>query len=184
MDWPETARDVHADTLRLARLTEDLLLLARLDGQPLRRKPTDLAAVCAAVVARYSAARVPVQADRVQADRVQADAAGPCVVAGDPDALSRLLVNLLDNAVRHAASRVCVSVRGEDGWAVLVVSDDGPGSRPAMSNGPSAGSPAWTTRAAGPVRRAPAWAWPSCAPRPRPMAAQWCSATPRRACAP
>ena len=125
VDWPETARDVHADTLRLARLTEDLLLLARLDGQPLRRKPTDLAAVCAAVVARYSAARVPVQADRVQADRVQADAAGPCVVAGDPDALSRLLVNLLDNAVRHAASRVCVSVRGEDGWAVLVVSDDG-----------------------------------------------------------
>ena len=137
VDWPETARDVHADTLRLARLTEDLLLLARLDGQPLRRKPTDLAAVCAAVVARYATARVPVQADRVQADRVQADAvqadrvqadaAAPCVVAGDPDALSRLLVNLLDNAVRHAASRVCVSVRGEDGWAVLVVSDDGPG---------------------------------------------------------
>ena len=73
LDWLETARDVHADTLRLARLTEDLLLLARLDGQPPRRKPTDLAAVCAAVVARYSAARVPVQADRVQADRVQAD---------------------------------------------------------------------------------------------------------------
>ena len=147
VDWPETARDVHADTLRLARLTEDLLLLARLDGQPLRRKPTDLAAVCAGVVARYATARVPVQADRVQADRVQADrvqadrvqadrvqadrvqadAAAPCVVAGDPDALSRLLVNLLDNAVRHAASRVCVSVRGEDGWAILVVSDDGPG---------------------------------------------------------
>jgi signal transduction histidine kinase len=132
LDWPETARDVHADTLRLARLTEDLLLLARLDGQPLRRKPTDLAAVCAAVVARYSAARVPVradrvQADKVQADKVQADAADPCVVAGDPDALSRLLVNLLDNAVRHAASLVCVSVRGEDGWAILVVSDDGPG---------------------------------------------------------
>ena len=49
------------------------------------------------------------------------------MVAGDPDALSRLLVNLLDNAVRHAASQVCVSVRGDDGWAVLVVSDDGPG---------------------------------------------------------
>ena len=37
LDWAETARDVHADTLRLARLTEDLLLLARLDGQHLRR---------------------------------------------------------------------------------------------------------------------------------------------------
>ena len=117
LDWPETARDVHADTLRLARLTEDLLLLARLDGRHLRRRPTDLAAVCDSVAARYAAARVP----------VQSSAEAPCVVAGDPDALSRLLVNLLDNAVRHAASRVCVSVRDDDGWAVLTVSDDGPG---------------------------------------------------------
>ena len=30
-DWESTARDVHADVLRLARLAEDLLLLARLD---------------------------------------------------------------------------------------------------------------------------------------------------------
>jgi len=117
LDWPETARDVHADTLRLARLTEDLLLLARLDGQHLRRKPTDLSALCGSVAARYTTARVP----------VRAGAPAPCVVAGDPDALSRLLVNLLDNAVRHAASQVCVSVRGDAGWAVLVVSDDGPG---------------------------------------------------------
>ena len=121
LDWLETARDVHADTLRLARLTEDLLLLARLDGQHLRRKPTDLSAVCGSVAARYTAARVPVRAD------VTAPIPGPSVVAGDPDALSRLVVNLLDNAVRHAASQVCVSVRDQDGWAVLVVSDDGPG---------------------------------------------------------
>ena len=33
-DWESTARDVHADVLRLARLAEDLLLLARLDEQP------------------------------------------------------------------------------------------------------------------------------------------------------
>ena len=32
-DWESTARDVHADVLRLARLAEDLLLLARLDEQ-------------------------------------------------------------------------------------------------------------------------------------------------------
>jgi signal transduction histidine kinase len=117
LDWAETARDVHADTLRLARLTEDLLLLARLDGQHLRRRPTDLSAMCVSVAARYTAARVP----------VRADAPAPCLVAGDPDALSRLVVNLLDNAVRHAASRVCVSVREDGGWAVLTVTDDGPG---------------------------------------------------------
>jgi len=117
VDWAETARDVHADTLRLARLTEDLLLLARLDERQLRRKPVDLAAVCESVSARYATARVP----------VLTETAGPCVVAGDADALSRLLVNLLDNAVRHAASRVCVSVRAEGGRAVLTVADDGPG---------------------------------------------------------
>src|SRR6185369_8322972 len=76
----------------------------RLDGQHLRRTPTDLTAVCESVAARYATARVP----------VRAETAGPCVVEGDADALARLLVNLLDNAVRHAASRVCVSVRLDD----------------------------------------------------------------------
>ncbi len=117
LDWAETARDVHADTLRLARLAENLLLLARLDEQRIRRSPVDLAAVCRSVAARYGAARVP----------VLADAPAPCLVTGDPDALGRLLVNLLDNAVRHAASQVSVSVRARDGWAVLEVADDGPG---------------------------------------------------------
>ena len=120
LDWEEMARDVHADTLRLARLTEDLLLLARLDGQHLRTKPTDLAALCESVAARYATARVP----------VRAETAAPRVVAGDQDALARLLVNLLDNAVRHAASRVCASVREDGGWAVLTVTDDGPGIPP------------------------------------------------------
>jgi signal transduction histidine kinase len=117
LDWTETARDVHADTLRLARLTENLLLLARLDEHRIRRSPVDLAAVCRSVSGRYGAARVP----------VRADAPAPCVLTGDPDALSRLLVNLLDNAVRHAGSQVCASARALDGWAVLEVTDDGPG---------------------------------------------------------
>jgi signal transduction histidine kinase len=119
LDWAETARDVHADTLRLARLAEDLLLLARLDGQPLRRTAVDLCALCRSAAAGYATARVPV--------RASVSSSEACEVAGDPDALRRLLVNLLDNAVRHAASQVCVSVRSEAGWAVLTVTDDGPG---------------------------------------------------------
>jgi len=119
LDWAETARDVHADTLRLARLAEDLLLLARLDGQPLRRTGVDLCALCTAAAAGYATARVPV--------RASVSSSEACTVAGDPDALRRLLVNLLDNAVRHAASEVCVSVRSEAGWAMLTVTDDGPG---------------------------------------------------------
>ena len=180
LDWAETARDVHADTLRLARLTEDLLLLARLDEQQLRRKPTDLSALCGSVAARYATARVPVRADACSRH------GAPCVVAGDPDALSRLLVNLLDNAVRHAASQVCVSVREDDGWAVLTVTDDGPGIPPEdaerafgrfsrLDNARSRAGAAW---------RDPAWAWPSCGPPPKPTAARYPSATPAPACAP
>jgi signal transduction histidine kinase len=120
LDWAETARDVHADTLRLARLAEDLLLLARLDGQPLRPTTVDLRALCRSASEGYATARVPVRASVLPADVA-------CLVAGDPDALRRLLVNLLDNAVRHADSQVCVSVRSEAGWAVLTVTDDGPG---------------------------------------------------------
>ncbi len=119
LDWLETARDVHTDTLRLARLAEDLLLLARLDEQGLTRpgKPVDVSALAGSVAERYAAARV----------KVRVDAPGRCVVVGDPDALSRLLVNLLDNAVRYAVSEVTVSVRSEAGRALLAVSDDGPG---------------------------------------------------------
>jgi signal transduction histidine kinase len=49
------------------------------------------------------------------------------VVAGDWEWLDRLLVNLVDNAVRYAQSSVVVSVRGDGPWAELTVTDDGPG---------------------------------------------------------
>ena len=187
LDWAETARDVHADTLRLARLAEDLLLLARLDEQRIRRSPVDLAAVCTSVAARYGAARVP----------VAADATGPVMVSGDPDALSRLVVNLLDNAVRHAATQVSVSVRACGGTAGLEVADDGPGipaadrerafgrfSRLDDARNREGGDGCWTGPAGRGGWTGPAWGWPSCGPRPRRTAARSRWGTPGRACAP
>jgi len=122
-DWAETARDVHADVLRLARLAEDLLVLARLDEQAAagRGEPVDLAELSHSVAARYDGARVPVTTE-------PPDVPGtPCLVAGDRGALDRLLVNLADNAVRYAKSHVTVSVRREGAWVLLAVADDGPG---------------------------------------------------------
>jgi signal transduction histidine kinase len=51
------------------------------------------------------------------------------LVAGDADALSRVVRNLVDNAVRYARTSVVVAVSAEpdDGLAVLRVDDDGPG---------------------------------------------------------
>jgi signal transduction histidine kinase len=48
-------------------------------------------------------------------------------VAGSRDRLDRVLVNLIDNAVRYAKSSVEVSVTGSDEWTELTVTDDGPG---------------------------------------------------------
>ena len=130
-DWASTARDVHADVLRLARLAEDLLLLARLDeqadlgGAGRQGELIDLGSLACAVVARYGDARVPVTL-------VAPDQGGTCEasvleVAGSPDRLDRMLVNLIDNAVRYAKSSVTVSALRSGEWAELTVTDDGPG---------------------------------------------------------
>jgi signal transduction histidine kinase len=126
-DWGSTARDVLADTLRLSRLTEDLLLLARLDEQAdqgdMRRQgePVDLGELARSVVARYADSPVPVTVT----PHLEVDPAAQ--VTGNRDRLDRMLVNLIDNAVRYAKSSVAVSVSGSGSWVELVVTDDGPG---------------------------------------------------------
>jgi signal transduction histidine kinase len=132
-DWETTARDVHADVLRLAQLAEDLLLLARLDeqagqasqaGQAGRGgQPVDLAALCRSAVCRYADASVPVTVVAPEASTP----GGGVAVAGDRARLDRLIVNLVDNAVRYAKSSVVISVTRDGSWAELAVCDDGPG---------------------------------------------------------
>jgi signal transduction histidine kinase len=51
----------------------------------------------------------------------------PLALDGDHAALLRVLVNLLDNAVRHARSEVELHVRAEGDDVVFEVQDDGPG---------------------------------------------------------
>ncbi|MFJ8644754.1 sensor histidine kinase [Streptomyces sp. NPDC093546] len=108
-----------ADTVRLQQLAADLLLLARLDaGERPGRTRLDLAELVREEVARRAGDRVP----------VRVEAAGEGVdVSGSRGQLARVLGNLLDNAQRHAATRVTVTVRREGREAVLAVEDDGPG---------------------------------------------------------
>jgi signal transduction histidine kinase len=122
-EWPDTAADVLADTLRLGRLAEDLLVLARLDEcdtHPGGRKdapPVDLAALVTGEVRRAADTRVP----------VAVAAPEPCFVLGDAESLRRVLLNLVENAVRYAKSKVDVSVTAEGAHVLLTVTDDGPG---------------------------------------------------------
>jgi signal transduction histidine kinase len=99
--------------------------------------PVDLAALASDVVARYAAAPVPVTLE-TPAPQGEAPAASSSpgatevvasdvLVSGDRDGLDRLLVNLIDNAVRYAGSRVTVAVFATAGRAMLTVTDDGPG---------------------------------------------------------
>ncbi|MFC4058896.1 sensor histidine kinase [Planomonospora corallina] len=121
-DWRETAEGVLEDTTRLTRLAEDLLALARLDergGALARREPVCLDELAWQTVERYGEAVVV---------RIAAGGeGGSVVVPGDALDLGRVLVNLVDNALRHTASPVVVEVRAEGADAVLTVTDDGPG---------------------------------------------------------
>lgn len=120
-DWLATADDLLIDTERLSRLVDDLLLLARADDagrSPARSpEPVELTGLVADILGRYAEARVvPVQ---VGAEPVWTD--------GDRDSLRRIVANLLDNAVRHAASRVTVEVQP---GGTITITDDGAGIPP------------------------------------------------------
>jgi signal transduction histidine kinase len=113
------AAEALADVERIQHLTTDLLLLARLDaGEPPEHVEVDLGQV-AAEEAALARPRTDVRVD------LRIDAG--IVVRGAAEHLRRLVANLVDNAVRHAAGAVTVRLRERDGEAVLEVEDDGPG---------------------------------------------------------
>jgi signal transduction histidine kinase len=121
-DWLPLAADLLTDVERLSRLVDDLLLLARADDAGARpaRHPVqvELGQLLAEVAARYPA--VSYQRPVV-----------PLPVLAERDALGRVVANLLDNAVRHAAGRVTLSVEADGAYRKISVVDDGPGIPPA-----------------------------------------------------
>jgi len=115
-----------ATTERLQGLTDDLLLLARLERTtPATGTPVDVAAIAEELVGerRY---RVPPD------ERFIVLAREPALVTGREEELARMLRNLLDNASRYARDHVVVTVaQPEPGLVRVEVRDDGPGIPPA-----------------------------------------------------
>ncbi len=120
---------LRAGLVRATRLVEQLLALARAGPEAVERSsraaaaPVDLAALARDVVALHAA---------VAHDRgidLGARTAEPVVVAGDPAALTTLLDNLIDNALRYTprGGHVDVGAARDVGTAMLSVVDDGPG---------------------------------------------------------
>jgi signal transduction histidine kinase len=122
-DPKAAAAVIVAESRRLERLVADLLDLARLEARTFSLHPTavDLAAAAAATAEGLR----PELADAGLQLRV--DAAGPAWVVADPDRLAQVVANLVENAVKHAASAVRVSVEPVGAGAVVAVDDDGPG---------------------------------------------------------
>jgi two-component system OmpR family sensor kinase len=122
----ETAEAALRSTRRMRRLVGDLLLLARADARRMQpRRPTDLAEVLV-----EAASELGPMAERHELNI----AATPAVVGGVRDDLHRLVLNLLENAVRHTppGTRITAATAVESGEAVLTVQDAGPGIPPEL----------------------------------------------------
>jgi heavy metal sensor kinase len=119
----QAIRSAAAETDRLARIAEDLLLVARSEqGRlPLRLEPADVSDLLETVRGRFEY--------RAQnAARDVAVGSGPAVVASlDRLRVEQALGNLVDNALRYGGGPVTLTASATNGTLELHVLDEGPG---------------------------------------------------------
>ena len=118
----EAAASALRSSRRMRRLVADLLLLARADaGRVTAHSPVDLSDIVTDAAAELE----PVAGDH----EISVVAPPGADVSGARDELHRLVLNLLENALRHTdpGTAVEASVERRNGEVVLSVEDDGPG---------------------------------------------------------
>jgi signal transduction histidine kinase len=119
-DWIATARGSLAESQRMQHIIEDLLLLAKADVGQLITK-SDLVDIDELIVEEATRLRL------LTPIRVELAAMSAGRVRGDGERLRSVVRNLLENAVRHAHSRVSVALFQERGKVIFEVLDDGDG---------------------------------------------------------
>jgi two-component system sensor histidine kinase KdpD len=109
---------------RLARLLQNLLSMSRLESRKieLRKSPEAPEDIVASALGRLQG---PLATRQVEVD-LPSDL--PCVLV-EPALMEQVLLNLLENALRHTppSARIGVAARADAGLVKLQVSDDGPG---------------------------------------------------------
>jgi two-component system OmpR family sensor kinase len=110
---------------RISHLVEGLLLLARADAGVLRM---DTRPVALKVLLEEVYAQMKVVADDHSVS-LQLNSMEPVSIQGDREHLRRLLLNLVDNAIKYtpAGGSVALSIQGDGEWACLKISDTGTG---------------------------------------------------------
>jgi two-component system sensor histidine kinase MprB len=127
-DRARLLHDLAVQVVELTQLTDELVVLARADSGPEEVELVDLAEVVSSALARTRT--------RTSAVRFDTDLR-PVLVAGQPAALERMALNLLDNAVKWSPGGTAVRVEvreqrsGGRPQATLSVADNGPGIDPA-----------------------------------------------------
>jgi heavy metal sensor kinase len=115
-----------SESERMARMVEDLLLLARTDeAAAMERLPVDLSALLQDVGRQ-------VQLLGSEHHRVEVEAAPDLQMQGDRDRLKQLVLNLAGNALSHTPDGSTIQLRLEQrgSEALIEIIDDGPGIPP------------------------------------------------------
>jgi two-component system, OmpR family, sensor kinase len=116
--------DIHEEAVRLSRLVDNLLTLTRLDeGDVLDPQPVLVGSFLDDFVERYGGAWPE---RMIEARYAQLDGTTAFV---DPEALRRMLTNLVENAARYSAPAGRITLEGSSTSSSvnLAVSDEGPG---------------------------------------------------------
>ena len=127
-DYQRALTDQLEELDTLARLVSHLLTLARAEAGeiPVAHAPVNLSALAASIIEQLE----PVA--QAKGVTLSVGAAPGITVLGDAEWLERLLLNLLDNAIKFTPDRGRISVRvaAEGAHAVLEVHDTGVGINP------------------------------------------------------
>ena len=119
---PEQLERLVEEVDHLTMLVEDLRLLslAESGGLKLQKEPVDMAELARRTAETFAAA---VRARGIEL-KLNLE---PATLAVDPGRMRQVLVNLLDNAIRHASSLVEITCQHQGEEVCLTVRDDGPG---------------------------------------------------------
>lgn len=123
-EYRTSLRLLHDETVRLSGIVDDLFLLARVDAGhvPLRREPVDLVQLV-----RESERAMAALAGQRTIDLKIEIKQQPAVVTGDNALLRRLLLNLLDNAIKYSErnARLSIALRETSGSYEIAVHNSG-----------------------------------------------------------